>query len=79
MTDEENIILEYLKTQPDCAFARREIARRAVRRSVYEENPRWVDAPLASLVDQKLIQADKNGHYHVPWEELFSEDEAAST
>jgi hypothetical protein len=68
MTPEETCILDYLNGRPESAFAKREIARKAVRRTEYEENPHWADAPLASLVNQKLIEIDENGNYHIPWE-----------
>ena len=68
MTDEEMIILDFLKARPDCAFARREIARRAVKRIVFEENPHWIDAPLQGLLNANLIEMDKNGNFHVPWD-----------
>ena len=66
MTQEETVILDYLKGRPESAFAKREIARKAFKRTVYEQNPHWVDAPLASLVSQQLVQIDDNGNYHVP-------------
>lgn len=66
MTQEEIVILDYLKGRPGSAFAKREIARKAFKRTVYEQNPHWVDAPLASLVSQQLAQIDDNGNYHVP-------------
>ena len=66
MTEEATLILEYLRSRPDCACAKREIARKAVHRTVYEENPRWVDAPLQALLNQNLIQVDESGNYHIP-------------
>lgn len=71
MTSEESIILDFLKGRPESAFAKREIARKAAKRTVFEENPHWVDAPLASLVSQNLVQIDDNGNYHIPWEDIF--------
>ena len=38
MTQEETSILDYLKSRPESAFAKREIARKAVKRVVYEKN-----------------------------------------
>jgi hypothetical protein len=72
MSDEESIILDYLKANPESAFAKREIARRAVRRVVYEQNPRWVDAPLQGLLNRKLIEVDQGGNYHIPWDDLLN-------
>ena len=65
MSDEENIVLGYLQNNPRSAFARREIARRAVKRLVYEQNPHWVDAPLAALVGRKLVEIDDGGNYRL--------------
>ena len=46
-------------------LARREIARKALKRALFEENPHWADAPLVSLVDQDLIEQNDSGHYRV--------------
>ena len=70
MTHEETSILDYLISRPESAFAKREIARKAVKRVVYEENAHWADAPLVSLAQQKLIEIDENGNYHIPWEKF---------
>lgn len=72
MSEEETIILEYLKGRPESAFAKREIARRAVKRIIYEENPRWVDAPLQGLLNQGLIEVDDGGNYHIPWDDILN-------
>ena len=63
MTHEETLILDFLSERPETVFARKEIARKAVKRTVYEENPRWADQPLASLVAQDLIEIDEGGLY----------------
>jgi len=65
MTDEELPIVNYLKESPDTFFARREIARKAVRRKVFEENPHWVEAPLASLVDKDIVEINDSGCYRL--------------
>ena len=65
MTYEETAILNFLKSSPDSYVARREIARKALRRTVFEENPHWADAPLASLVDQALVEQNDSGHYKI--------------
>jgi len=62
MTDEEQLIVHFLKGSPDMFFARREIARKAVKRTIYEENPRWADGPLASLLDKRIIETNDSGH-----------------
>jgi hypothetical protein len=63
MGDEELTVLNFLKSSPETCFARKEIARRAGRRSLFEENPHWVDAPLAALVGQGLIEINESGLY----------------
>ncbi len=65
MTDEEQQIVEFLKGSPDSYFARREIARKAVKRTEYEANPRWAEAPLNSLLDHDVIEMNDGGHYRL--------------
>ena len=65
MTDEELAIMNFLRGTPDAYVARREIARKALKRAVFEENPHWADAPLNSLVDQRLVEQNESGHYRV--------------
>lgn len=69
MTDEEQQIVNYLQTSPESFFGRREIARRAVRRRVFEENPNWADTPLNNLLLQNIIEQDANGLYRLKQEE----------
>ncbi len=65
MTYEESAIMTFLGGSPECYVARREIARKALKRTVFEENPHWADAPLASLVEQGLVEQDDGGHYRI--------------
>lgn len=69
MTDEEQLIMTFLNSSPETYFARREIARRAVRRAIYEENQHWADAPLASLLMKGLIQQNESGQYRAKKDE----------
>jgi len=50
MNDEQVLIINYLKCSPKTWFGKKEIARRAVKRKVFEENPRWSEEPLAELI-----------------------------
>ena len=71
MTYEETAIMNFLKSIPNSFVGRREIARKALKRADFEENPHWADAPLASLMDQSLLEQDESGHYRVKkYEEL---------
>jgi DNA-binding IclR family transcriptional regulator len=63
MSYEELAIINFLKGSPDDYVARREIARKALKRTVFEENPHWADAPLTTLVDQGLVEQNESGHY----------------
>ena len=65
MTDSEFTILNFLQTSPESFFARREIARRAVKRQEYEENPHWADAPLAALLAIGEIEQNEVGLYRL--------------
>ncbi len=49
---------------PDSWYARREIARRAVKRAIFEQNPHWLDSPIAALVERGVIEM-KDGLYHL--------------
>ena len=65
MSHDEEIILMFLRSYPDSSFTRKEISRKAVKRTVYEQNPRWADIPLASLVAQGLVEVDQDGYYRL--------------
>jgi hypothetical protein len=61
LNHEEQTVLDLLKGSPETYFARREVARRAVKRTLFEENPHWADAPLASLIGHGLVDVNENG------------------
>jgi hypothetical protein len=65
MTFEEQTILNFLGSSPETYFARREIARKAVKRSVYEENQHWADAPLASLLLRGVLEQNPEGQIRI--------------
>lgn len=65
MTHEECLILDFLRANPETAFARKEIARRAVKRTIYEANPHWVDIPLQALVARGVVEIDDSGFYRL--------------
>ncbi len=65
MNHEELAIMNFLRATPESFIARREIARKAQKRQVFEENPHWVDAPLSSLLDQGFIEQDASGHFRI--------------
>ena len=57
--------MNFLKGNPDTYVARREIARKALKRTIFEEDPHWADAPLGALVDQDLVEQNESGHYKI--------------
>ena len=65
MTYEEIAIVDFLKGRPETYTARREIARKALKRKIFEENPYWADAPLVSLVTHGLLEQNESGHYRI--------------
>jgi hypothetical protein len=65
MTEPEFTIFNYLQSSPETYFARKEIARRAVRRQLFEENPHWGDAALAALLLKGLIEQNESGLYRL--------------
>ena len=57
--------MNFLRGSQESFVARREIARKALKRSAFEENPHWADAPLAALVDQGEVEQNDSGHYKI--------------
>jgi hypothetical protein len=69
MTDEQVLIINFLQFSPETWFARKEIARRAVRRKVFEENPHWADAALAELVAKGEVEENNSGQVRLKGDE----------
>jgi hypothetical protein len=65
MTDEEQSILNFLQSSPQSFFARKEIARKAMGRKVYEENQNWANTPLDSLVGQGKVEQNDSGQFRI--------------
>jgi hypothetical protein len=65
MTEQETAVLTFLQGCPEMFCARKEIARKAVHRSLYEENPHWLDAALLSLTDRGLIEKNDSAQYRI--------------
>ncbi|MFM2082485.1 MAG: hypothetical protein RL380_1176 [Verrucomicrobiota bacterium] len=68
----EDDIIEYLKSSPETFFSRKEIAKRAVHRTVYEENPQWCVQPLHALVEKGQVEQGDGGHYRIKSNEYKS-------
>ena len=61
--DEENQILQFLKSNPNVYFSGAEVCRKAGTKKLAAEDPRWALPFLASLSDKHLIERDEHGHY----------------
>jgi len=62
LSDEEQIILNYLRTSPNAWFAAGEISRKASIRH-YRKDPRWAYPALMRLFTAKRVESDPAGHY----------------
>jgi hypothetical protein len=69
MTAKESDVLNFLKGSPETWYNRREIAKKAGGRKLFEEDNHWCAPALAALVDQELIEQNDSGHYkyHKPY------------
>jgi hypothetical protein len=65
MTEHEFSIVNFLKGSPEAFFARKEIARKAVKRTVYEQNQHWANEPLVSLVARGIVEVNDSGYYRI--------------
>ncbi len=65
MMDEENAIVTFLESSPETWFSRKEIARKAVRRRVYEADPNWLNTPLDALLARKIVEQNASGCYKI--------------
>ena len=61
MNFEETTVLDFLKATPELWYSRREVARKAVRRRDYEENPNWAATAITSLLGRGLIEESAAG------------------
>jgi hypothetical protein len=65
MSSEEAAVVDFLSSFAEAYTARREIGRRALGRLIYEENPHWIDAPLAALLMQGVIEQNDSAAYRL--------------
>jgi hypothetical protein len=65
MSEAEYAILNFLQSSPGTFFARKEIARRAVKRAVYEGDQHWANNALAALLAQGKIEQNDSGLYRM--------------
>ena len=63
MSDAESILMRFFQENPDARYSRKEVSRRAVKRSVFEEEPRWAEDALNALVARGFLETDESGYY----------------
>lgn len=61
MTYEETRVLQFLEESPETFYSRREIARKAVKRREFEENPQWASAAISALLEREEIEENLAG------------------
>jgi len=64
-TDASNASIRWLFRSPNVKW------REAVKWTIYELKPCWVDSPPASLEAQRLVEIDDSGNYHVARRDIF--------
>lgn len=62
MTWEETTVLSFLGQTPETWYSRREIARKAINRRTYEEDPNWAMGAIASLLSRGLVEENVAGN-----------------
>ena len=61
MTHEETAILNFLEEAPDAWYSRREVARKAVNRRIYEEDRNWASPAFSGMIERGLIEESATG------------------
>jgi hypothetical protein len=65
MTTEEQLIIQFMESNPEAWYSRKEISRRAVSRAEFEANAQWAAAPLAALVSARVLETNPQGLYRI--------------
>lgn len=65
MTSEGLTILQFMQSDSEAWYSRKEISRRAVSRKEFEENPQWATAALAALMNDGIIETNPAGLYRI--------------
>lgn len=61
MTYEETLVLQFLEESPESFYSRREIARKAVKRREFDENPQWAVSAISTLLEREAIEENLAG------------------
>ena len=63
LSEQEQIILKYLKDVGDVGASAREICRKSWTKDAWKKDERWAYRFLSSLKDKKLIETTPAGNY----------------
>jgi len=66
LSEQEQVILRYLKPTGETGASLREICRKAWTKDAWKENERWAYPFLTSLKEKKQIETSPSGHYRLP-------------
>ena len=75
LSEEEQIILKYLKDIGEVGASAREICRKAWTKDAYKNDERWAYRHLTSLKEKKLVEMTPAGNYRLPLPEEDEEGE----
>jgi hypothetical protein len=66
LSEEEQIILRYLKNCGENGASTREICRKASTKDAWKEDERWAFRHIGSLKDKSLIETTASGNFRIP-------------
>lgn len=66
ISEEEQIILKFLKDCGEAGASMREICRKAWTKDAWKKNERWAYPHLGNLKDKKLVINTPAGNYRLP-------------
>jgi hypothetical protein len=66
LSEQEQLILRYLKDTGEVGASAREICRKAWTKEAWKDDERWAYHHLSSLKDKKLIETSPAGNYRLP-------------
>jgi hypothetical protein len=66
LSEEEQIILRYLKNCGENGASTREICRKASTKDAWKEDERWAFRHIGTLKDKSLIETTASGNFRIP-------------
>jgi hypothetical protein len=66
LSEDERLIIAFLRAQSNTFVSTSEISKRAAPRIKYLRNPQWARPSLRRLVTKCIIEANAQGQYRLP-------------